>query len=70
MHDGSLKRTTNIQEVVPHNATQDAAMFSWDTLKDLNAGKWFLEVGLVQGLSSSPSVGQGVAEDRHPSYSH
>ncbi|KYO19222.1 glycerophosphodiester phosphodiesterase domain-containing protein 5 [Alligator mississippiensis] len=43
MHDGSLKRTTNIQEVVPHNATQDAAMFSWDTLKDLNAGKWFLE---------------------------
>ncbi|XP_019381157.1 PREDICTED: glycerophosphodiester phosphodiesterase domain-containing protein 4 [Gavialis gangeticus] len=43
MHDGSLKRTTNIQEVFPHNATQDAAMFSWDVLKDLNAGKWFLE---------------------------
>ncbi|XP_019385990.1 PREDICTED: glycerophosphodiester phosphodiesterase domain-containing protein 4 [Crocodylus porosus] len=43
MHDGSLKRTTNIQEVFPHNATQSAAMFSWDALKELNAGKWFLE---------------------------
>ncbi|KFU92181.1 Glycerophosphodiester phosphodiesterase domain-containing protein 5, partial [Chaetura pelagica] len=43
MHDNSLKRTTNIQEVYPNYTDKHAAFFSWDTLKELNAGMWFIK---------------------------
>ncbi|XP_065586396.1 glycerophosphodiester phosphodiesterase domain-containing protein 4 [Cyrtonyx montezumae] len=43
MHDSTLSRTTNIKEVYPNDTTQNAALFSWDTLKELNAGAWFLK---------------------------
>ncbi|XP_035416386.1 glycerophosphodiester phosphodiesterase domain-containing protein 4 [Cygnus atratus] len=43
MHDSSLRRTTNIREVYPNDTAQNAALFSWDTLKELNAGAWFLK---------------------------
>ncbi|XP_066846102.1 glycerophosphodiester phosphodiesterase domain-containing protein 5-like isoform X2 [Anser cygnoides] len=43
MHDSSLRRTTNTREVYPNDTAQNAALFSWDTLKELNAGAWFLK---------------------------
>ncbi|KFQ87996.1 Glycerophosphodiester phosphodiesterase domain-containing protein 5, partial [Phoenicopterus ruber ruber] len=43
MHDSTLRRTTNIKEVYPNDTTQNAALFSWDTLQELNAGTWFLK---------------------------
>ncbi|XP_068552925.1 glycerophosphodiester phosphodiesterase domain-containing protein 4 [Anas acuta] len=43
MHDSSLRRTTNVREVYPNDTAQNAALFSWDALKELNAGAWFLK---------------------------
>ncbi|XP_078078697.1 glycerophosphodiester phosphodiesterase domain-containing protein 5-like [Mustelus asterias] len=43
MHDHSLRRTTNIEEVFPSNESRNAATFIWDELAELNAGKWFLQ---------------------------
>ncbi|XP_069748194.1 glycerophosphodiester phosphodiesterase domain-containing protein 5 isoform X2 [Narcine bancroftii] len=43
MHDPTLKRTTNIEEVFPGNQTLNAAFFPWHELAQLNAGKWFLK---------------------------
>ncbi|NXX49097.1 GDPD5 protein, partial [Tricholaema leucomelas] len=43
MHDSTLRRTTNIKEVYPNDTAQNAALFSWDTLEELNAGTWFLK---------------------------
>ncbi|KAM9602770.1 glycerophosphodiester phosphodiesterase domain-containing protein 4 [Morphnus guianensis] len=43
MHDSTLRRTTNIKEVYPNDTAQNAALFSWDALEELNAGTWFLK---------------------------
>uniref|UniRef100_UPI00398F63BE glycerophosphodiester phosphodiesterase domain-containing protein 5 isoform X2 n=1 Tax=Pristiophorus japonicus TaxID=55135 RepID=UPI00398F63BE len=43
MHDDTLRRTTNVEEVFPRNKTMNAAFFSWNELAELNAGKWFLK---------------------------
>ncbi|NWV20376.1 GDPD5 protein, partial [Origma solitaria] len=53
MHDDTLRRTTNIQEVYPNDIDKDAAFFSWDALQKLNAGTWFLKA------SNKPFVGMG-----------
>uniref|UniRef100_A0A8C9VTW6 Glycerophosphodiester phosphodiesterase domain containing 4 n=1 Tax=Scleropages formosus TaxID=113540 RepID=A0A8C9VTW6_SCLFO len=44
MHDRTLQRTTNVQEVFPNRTKEPAAMFSWSELEQLNAGAWFLSV--------------------------
>ncbi|XP_069739397.1 glycerophosphodiester phosphodiesterase domain-containing protein 4 isoform X2 [Phaenicophaeus curvirostris] len=43
MHDSTLRRTTNIKEIYPNDTAENAALFSWDTLQELNAGTWFLK---------------------------
>uniref|UniRef100_A0A8D2CYD9 Glycerophosphodiester phosphodiesterase domain containing 4 n=1 Tax=Sciurus vulgaris TaxID=55149 RepID=A0A8D2CYD9_SCIVU len=43
MHDYDLRRTTNIKEVLPEAAFRHPAFFTWDFLKTLNAGKWFIK---------------------------
>ncbi|KAM5185902.1 glycerophosphodiester phosphodiesterase domain-containing protein 4 [Callospermophilus lateralis] len=43
MHDYDLRRTTNIKEVLPEDAFKHPALFTWDFLKTLNAGKWFIK---------------------------
>ncbi|XP_040195916.1 glycerophosphodiester phosphodiesterase domain-containing protein 4 isoform X1 [Rana temporaria] len=43
MHDSTLKRTTNVQEVYPNLTKANAAMLPWDLLETLNAGKWFTQ---------------------------
>ncbi|XP_064206930.1 glycerophosphodiester phosphodiesterase domain-containing protein 5-like [Anguilla rostrata] len=42
MHDRTLRRTTNVQEVFPDRTDALAAMFNWTELERLNAGAWFL----------------------------
>ncbi|KAM6969961.1 glycerophosphodiester phosphodiesterase domain-containing protein 5 [Aplochiton taeniatus] len=42
MHDRTLRRTTNIQEVFPNRSDMPAAMFTWSELESLNSGAWFL----------------------------
>lgn len=49
MHDDTLKRTTNIQEVYPNDTGKAASFFSWDALQKLNAGTWFLKVSIMKG---------------------
>jgi hypothetical protein len=46
MHDYDLTRTTNIKEVLPSAAGNHTSNFNWTFLSTLNAGKWFLKVGL------------------------
>ncbi|XP_075448760.1 glycerophosphodiester phosphodiesterase domain-containing protein 4 isoform X3 [Ascaphus truei] len=43
MHDSTLTRTTDIQQVLPNWTTENAAMLNWEMLEKLNAGKWFTE---------------------------
>ncbi|KAJ7319733.1 hypothetical protein JRQ81_019244 [Phrynocephalus forsythii] len=42
MHDRTLRRTTNVEEVFPERAYQRSSMFNWTDLESLNAGEWFL----------------------------
>ncbi|KAJ7319943.1 hypothetical protein JRQ81_019454 [Phrynocephalus forsythii] len=43
MHDKTLRRTTDIEAVIPEDVNKDAAVFTWDVLESLNAGKWFFK---------------------------
>ncbi|XP_039210757.1 glycerophosphoinositol inositolphosphodiesterase GDPD2 [Crotalus tigris] len=43
MHDETLLRTTNVQEVFPTQAHAKATTFSWTQLQQLDAGSWFLQ---------------------------
>uniref|UniRef100_A0A8C3XR83 Glycerophosphodiester phosphodiesterase domain containing 4 n=1 Tax=Chelydra serpentina TaxID=8475 RepID=A0A8C3XR83_CHESE len=61
MHDSNLQRTTNIREVFPSNSTQNAALFSWDALEQLNAGKWFLRDTPFSCMGSLSSADQKLA---------
>lgn len=54
MRDRSLRRTTDVQKVFPERQWEDASLFNWTDLQQLNAGKWFLKedpFGTVQTLS-------------------
>uniref|UniRef100_A0A8C7YPC6 Glycerophosphodiester phosphodiesterase domain containing 4a n=1 Tax=Oryzias sinensis TaxID=183150 RepID=A0A8C7YPC6_9TELE len=42
MHDSTLRRTTNVEDVFPNRTHLDASMFTWTELQQLNAGSWFL----------------------------
>ncbi|XP_074837294.1 glycerophosphodiester phosphodiesterase domain-containing protein 5-like [Carettochelys insculpta] len=64
MHDNNLQRTTNIKEVFPSKATQDPAMFSWDALEKLNAGKWFLKDKPFSCMGSLSSADQNLAKNQ------
>ncbi|NXF39371.1 GDPD5 protein, partial [Nyctibius bracteatus] len=43
MHDKTLRRTTNVEEVFPERAYDHSSMFNWTDLEKLNAGEWFLQ---------------------------
>ncbi|KAL8191281.1 UNVERIFIED_CONTAM: Glycerophosphodiester phosphodiesterase domain-containing protein 5 [Gekko kuhli] len=43
MHDATLRRTTNVEEVFPELASAHSSMFNWTDLESLNAGEWFFE---------------------------
>ncbi|XP_068173296.1 glycerophosphodiester phosphodiesterase domain-containing protein 5 [Antennarius striatus] len=43
MHDRTLQRTTDVENVFPDRQTDDASRFNWTDLQRLNAGQWFLK---------------------------
>ncbi|XP_062241200.1 glycerophosphodiester phosphodiesterase domain-containing protein 5 isoform X2 [Platichthys flesus] len=43
MHDRTLRRTTDVEKVFPERQMDEAALFNWTDLQQLNAGKWFLK---------------------------
>ncbi|XP_021085166.1 glycerophosphodiester phosphodiesterase domain-containing protein 5 isoform X3 [Mesocricetus auratus] len=56
MHDTTLRRTTNVEQVFPELARRPAAMLNWTVLQRLNAGQWFLKTDPFWTASSlSPS---------------
>ncbi|XP_023501472.1 glycerophosphodiester phosphodiesterase domain-containing protein 5 isoform X2 [Equus caballus] len=56
MHDATLRRTTNVEELFPELARRPAAMLNWTVLQRLNAGQWFLKTDPFWTASSlSPS---------------
>ncbi|XP_029924750.1 glycerophosphodiester phosphodiesterase domain-containing protein 5 [Myripristis murdjan] len=62
MHDRSLRRTTNIQEVFKNRTDTLAAMFTWAELESLNAGAWFLShnpFGTVGSLGAEDHMRAG-----------
>jgi len=43
MHDGTLERTTNVEEVFPDRSPWEVKDFTLNELRTLDAGSWFLE---------------------------
>ncbi|XP_016277459.1 glycerophosphodiester phosphodiesterase domain-containing protein 4 isoform X1 [Monodelphis domestica] len=43
MHDYTLRRTTNIHEIMPTSSHLPSSMFTWQTLETLNSGQWFFK---------------------------
>ncbi|XP_064265840.1 serine/threonine-protein kinase PAK 1 isoform X3 [Passer domesticus] len=58
MHDDTLRRTTNIEEVYPNDTGKAASFFSWDALQKLNAGTWFLKNKPFVGMGSLSKADQ------------
>uniref|UniRef100_A0A8C3MHD6 Uncharacterized protein n=1 Tax=Geospiza parvula TaxID=87175 RepID=A0A8C3MHD6_GEOPR len=61
MHDDTLRRTTNIAEVYPNDTGKAASFFSWDALRKLNAGTWFLKNKPFVGMGSLSKADQKQA---------
>ncbi|XP_053728495.1 glycerophosphodiester phosphodiesterase domain-containing protein 5 isoform X2 [Synchiropus splendidus] len=43
MRDQTLQRTTDVHKVFPDRQTEDASLFNWTDVQQLNAGQWFLK---------------------------
>ncbi|XP_018426736.1 PREDICTED: glycerophosphodiester phosphodiesterase domain-containing protein 5 [Nanorana parkeri] len=56
MHDGTLRRTTNIERVFPELASEPSSMLNWTILEKLNAGDWFLKTDPFWTVSSLSSI--------------
>jgi glycerophosphoryl diester phosphodiesterase len=68
MHDATLSRTTNVTEVFPERAEERASSFDMESLKQLNAGLWFIQqdpfgsidAGFVSQSQLGINQGQGI----------
>ena len=43
MHDDTLTRCSNVKEIFPEKANQDASLFTLSELRQLDAGSWFVD---------------------------
>ncbi|KAL3992073.1 uridine kinase [Sarotherodon galilaeus] len=43
MRDLTLRRTTDVEKVFPDRQMDEASLFNWTDLQQLNAGRWFLK---------------------------
>lgn len=64
MHDSTLKRTTNVEEVFPNRTEHDASMFTWTELQQLNAGKWFFSRDPFGSASSLSEADRCLAQNQ------
>ncbi|XP_028904196.1 glycerophosphodiester phosphodiesterase domain-containing protein 4 [Ornithorhynchus anatinus] len=66
MHDHTLRRTTNVQQVHPNKSNVHSSMFSWSELEVLNAGRWFLQnkpyvgMGSLSGADRAQAANQSI----------
>jgi len=44
MHDDTLKRTTDVEEIFPDRKSDRMDSFKWKDLRKLNAGSWYVEL--------------------------
>uniref|UniRef100_A0A670YU53 Glycerophosphodiester phosphodiesterase domain containing 2 n=1 Tax=Pseudonaja textilis TaxID=8673 RepID=A0A670YU53_PSETE len=61
LHDETLLRTTNVQEVFPTHSHAKATAFNWTQLQQLDAGSWFLQHPFPTAWSLSE---EGMAQAR------
>ncbi|KAM7412554.1 hypothetical protein PAMA_020097 [Pampus argenteus] len=64
MHDSTLRRTTNVEEVFPNRTHHDASMFTWAELQQLNAGDWFLLRDPFSTVSSLSEADRSQAQNQ------
>ncbi|XP_063807348.1 glycerophosphodiester phosphodiesterase domain-containing protein 4 [Pseudophryne corroboree] len=64
MHDSTLKRTTNVQEIFPNLTNANAAMLTWDILESLNAGKWFTQKPPFSSMDSLSDQDKQLARNQ------
>ncbi|XP_050786497.1 glycerophosphodiester phosphodiesterase domain-containing protein 5 isoform X1 [Gopherus flavomarginatus] len=68
MHDETLRRTTNVEDVFPELAYEHSYMFNWTDLERLNAGEWFLKsdpfwtAGSLSGSDYLEAANQSVCK--------
>lgn len=62
-HDLLLSRTTNIQNVFPHRASEPYTTFTWEELQALNAGAWFIHKDPFNQIS-----GGNISKDELQNY--
>ncbi|XP_063287619.1 glycerophosphodiester phosphodiesterase domain-containing protein 4 isoform X1 [Pelobates fuscus] len=64
MHDSTLKRTTDVEDVFPNWTKVNAAMMSWEMLEKLNAGKWFLQDKPFSHMASPSNEDEQMAANQ------
>ncbi|XP_069615511.1 glycerophosphodiester phosphodiesterase domain-containing protein 5-like isoform X3 [Ranitomeya imitator] len=68
MHDDTLRRTTNVNQVFPELSAHLSAMFNWTDLERLNAGDWFIKtdpfwtVGSLSLVEVTEAANQSVCK--------
>lgn len=58
MHDHTLTRTTNIEDIFPDRIGEEASSFTWSELQQLDAGSWYVEKD-PYGLIASGVITEG-----------
>lgn len=70
MHDKNLLRTTEVTEVFPGREKEDASLFTWAELQQLNAGAWFEKAdpfGTIEDKKVSPEELAAYVNEKIPS---
>ncbi|KAM4795830.1 glycerophosphodiester phosphodiesterase domain-containing protein 5 isoform 1-T1 [Rhinophrynus dorsalis] len=68
MHDSTLRRTTNIENVFPELSSVHSSMINWTDLERLNAGEWFLKtdpfwtVGSLSSADTTKAANQSICK--------
>ncbi|MGV9171662.1 MAG: glycerophosphodiester phosphodiesterase family protein, partial [Promethearchaeia archaeon] len=71
MHDDSLKRTTNVEEIFPERSEDRADSFTWSELQQLNAGSWFAKsdpYGTISSGKVKPEQVKDYKDAKIPSF--
>lgn len=71
LHDQTLKRTTNVDEVFPERVNDDVDSFSLAELKQLDAGSWFVEKDPYSAIifgKISEEQAQGYIDEKIPTF--
>ena len=69
LHDDTLLRTTNVAQVFPQRKYDRAETFTWSELRQLNAGKWYLQVNpFLNKESFNQSEREEINAQKIPSF--